>query len=58
MKDLRLAIETARALGVTLGTAEGVRPAYEKAIAQGLGALDHSALVIPVEKEAGVKISG
>lgn len=55
MKDLRLAIETARALGVTLGTAEGVRPAYERAIAQGLGGLDHSALVIPVEKEAGVR---
>jgi 3-hydroxyisobutyrate dehydrogenase-like beta-hydroxyacid dehydrogenase len=55
LKDLRLAIETGRALGVTLNTAEGAWPAYERAKAQGLGGLDHSALVLPVEREAGVR---
>jgi 3-hydroxyisobutyrate dehydrogenase-like beta-hydroxyacid dehydrogenase len=58
MKDLRLAIETARALGVPLGTTEGARQAYEKALAQGLGGLDHAAVVIPVESEAGVTARG
>lgn len=58
MKDLRLAIETARALGVPLGTAEGAWKSYEKALAQGLGSLDHAAVVIPVEKEAGVTARG
>ena len=53
MKDLRLAIETARTLGVALSTVEGAWPAYERAKAQGLGGLDHSALVLPVEREAG-----
>jgi 3-hydroxyisobutyrate dehydrogenase-like beta-hydroxyacid dehydrogenase len=58
MKDLRLAIEAARALGVHLGTAEGARQSYEKALAQGLGNLDHAAVVIPVEREAGVTALG
>jgi 3-hydroxyisobutyrate dehydrogenase-like beta-hydroxyacid dehydrogenase len=53
MKDLRLAIETARTLGVALNTVEGAWTAYERAKAQGLGGLDHSALVLPVEREAG-----
>jgi 3-hydroxyisobutyrate dehydrogenase-like beta-hydroxyacid dehydrogenase len=54
MKDLRLAIETGRALGVPLRTAVGAWSVYERAIAEGLGSRDHSALVIPVEREAEV----
>jgi 3-hydroxyisobutyrate dehydrogenase-like beta-hydroxyacid dehydrogenase len=54
MKDLRLVIETGRALGVPLRTAVGAWSVYERAIAEGLGSRDHSALVIPVEREAGV----
>lgn len=56
-KDLRLALEEARRLGVSLTQSAGLNALYESALHQGFGEEDFSALVKITEKMSGVERS-
>ena len=55
LKDVRLALDAARAQGATLPAAEVVRDAMEQGIASGLGDKDWSALAEVAQTRAGLK---
>jgi 3-hydroxyisobutyrate dehydrogenase len=55
-KDLGLAIELGQEIGVPLQVTEMAQQVYEKAKAQGLGRLDHTAVITLLEEAAGVEV--
>ncbi len=57
-KDLNLALQGARSLGLSLPGAALVQELYNSIAAQGDIDLDHSALVLALEKLANYKVSG
>jgi 3-hydroxyisobutyrate dehydrogenase len=57
LKDVVLFLEEASGLGLTTSTADGMKPALERAIAQGLGDVDYSAVydaINPADEASGV----
>jgi 3-hydroxyisobutyrate dehydrogenase len=56
MKDLACAIEAARAVGVSLQLPATALACYEEAIAQGHADDDIAAVILPMEKAAGVEV--
>lgn len=58
-KDLNLALQTARSLGLSLPNTATAQELFNAVAAQGDGSdLDHSAMVLALEKLAGYKIDG
>ena len=57
-KDLNLALQGARVLGLSLPCAAATQELYNSLAAQGDSELDHSALVLALEKLANYKIGG
>jgi len=55
-KDLGLAIELGREIGVPLQVTTMAQQIYERAKAQGLGRLDHTAVITLLEEAAGVEV--
>ena len=55
-KDLNIALQSARSLGMSLPGAALVQEMFNGVVAQGGGDLDHSALVMAVEALAGYKV--
>jgi len=57
-KDLALALEGARALGVALPCTAAAHALFDACVAHGDGALDQSALVTALERLAGAPVAG
>ena len=55
-KDLGLAIELGRAIGVPLQVTGMAQQVYERARARGMGRLDHTAVITLLEEAAGVEV--
>lgn len=55
-KDLNLALQTARGLGVSLPNTATAQELYDTVTAEGGGELDHAAMLLALEKLAGHKV--
>jgi 2-hydroxy-3-oxopropionate reductase len=57
LKDARIVLSTARSVGVPIPGFKPVARALRRLVLEGRGELDHAALVLPIEDDAGVTVN-